>query len=163
MLPEIKTILYATDLGPGAPYVFRYALSLAQKHQAQVTVLKAMEPLSTFGQSLVELHISQSNSEQMHAEARAQVKAQIKERLHDFCVKEDSVSEENLVADIHVVEGKPAEVILAEARSINADLIVIGSHGHSALGDALLGHTANKLTHRSEIPLMLIRIPEGFA
>jgi nucleotide-binding universal stress UspA family protein len=162
MLPQINTILYATDLGPGSPHVFRYALSQAQQHAAKVVVLKAMEPLSTFGQSLVELHISHSSSQQMHADARAQVKKGIEERLHDFCVKESCVCEEQLVSEIRVVEGKPAEAILAEAHKLKADLIVIGSHRHSALGDALLGHTANKLTHRSEIPLMLVRIPQGF-
>lgn len=162
MIPEIKTILYATDLGPGSAHVFRYALGQAQKNQAQITVLKAMEPLSAFGQSLVELHISHSSSEQMHSEARAQVKKQIEEQLHNFCVKEACIIDEELVPQIRVVEGKPAGVILAEAKAIGADLIVIGSHGHSTLGDALLGHTANQLAHRSEIPLMLVRIPNNF-
>ena len=35
MLPKIKTILYATGMGAGAPHVFRYALALAKQHDAQ--------------------------------------------------------------------------------------------------------------------------------
>ncbi|MCK4620820.1 MAG: universal stress protein [Desulfuromonadales bacterium] len=161
MLPEIKTILYATDLGPGSPHVFRYALSLAQRHQGRITILKAMEPLTTFGQSLVELHISHNSSEQLHAEARAQVKQQLEERLHEFCAKEACVCDEQLVTGIRVVEGQPAEVILAEARTLSADLIVMGTHRHSAIGEALLGSTAHKVLHRSEIPVLLVRVPES--
>ena len=161
MLPEIKIILYATDLGPSSPHVFRYALSLAQHHQARITILKAMEPLTTFGQSLVELHISHNSSEQLHAEARAQVKQQLEERLHEFCAKESCLCDEQLVSGIRVVEGKPAEVILEQARAIDADLIVMGSHHHSALGEALLGTTTQKVLHRSERPVLVVRVSES--
>ena len=54
MLPAIKTILYATDLSQGSPYIFRYALTLARQHQAKIVVVHAIEPLTPFGQSLVE-------------------------------------------------------------------------------------------------------------
>ncbi len=70
MLPKIKTILYATGLGPAAPYVFRYALSLARQHEARIIAVHGMEPLSTFGQSLVEQYISHEQSEEMHQQAR---------------------------------------------------------------------------------------------
>lgn len=160
MLPEIKTILYATDLEPGSPYVFRYALSQAQRYQAKVTVVHAMEPLSRFGQSLVELHISHQNSEKMHADARKQVREEILQRIHEFCEKEACLVEENMVEDILVVEGMPDQVILDEARKLGADMIIMGTHRHSVVGEMLLGTTAHKVVHSSEIPTLLVRIPE---
>ncbi|NIQ95175.1 MAG: universal stress protein, partial [Desulfuromonadales bacterium] len=87
MLPKIEKILYATDLGPGSSQVFRYAMSLARQYGARIDILKAAEPLSTFGQSLVELHISHDQSEEMHRQGRLQVKKDIQQRLHDFCEK----------------------------------------------------------------------------
>jgi nucleotide-binding universal stress UspA family protein len=160
MLPEIKTILYATDLGPGASQVFRHALGLAQQYDARIVIVKAVEPLSTFGQSLVELHISHSASEQMHREAREQVKTTIAERLHAFCLSElERVDDgEQRVADIRVVDGQACEVILEQARASDADLIVLGSHRHSALGGSLLGTTTQKVLHRSELPVLVVRI-----
>jgi nucleotide-binding universal stress UspA family protein len=161
MLPDIKRILYATDLDSHAPHVFRYALKIAQQQQAGITILHAQEPLGAFAQSLVELHIAHDQSEMMHEQAREQVRAKIERRLNELCDTEqcqDSSGRE-LVAEIAVVEGQPAEKILEKASSINADMIVIGSHRHSAIGEALIGSTTNRVLHRSEIPVLVVRTP----
>lgn len=163
MLPTIQRILYATDLTEDAPYVFRYALSIARKHGSSITILHVQEPLSPFAQSLVELHIAHQHSEEMHAEAREKIRTTIEQRLAELCDVENCLSSdgENLVTDIQVLEGQPAETILTAAHRADADLIVMGSHRHSVLGEALLGSTANKVLHRSLIPILLVRPPEG--
>lgn len=159
MLPKIEKILYATDLEPGSSSVFRYALSLAQKYEAKIAIVHAMEPLSTFGQKLVELHISHEQSEQLHREAREKVKGDILQRLEVFCEEELCRDPEgrDRISEILVMEGNPAEVILEEAEKKQADLIVMGTHRHTAVGEALLGSTAHKVVHRSEIPVLLAR------
>lgn len=162
MLPEIKRILYATDLGNDAPQVFRYALKIAQQQQAAITILHAQEPLSAFAQSLVELHVAHDQSVLMHEEAREKARQMIEERLNKLCESEqcqDSNGRE-LVTEIAVVEGQPAEKILAKATEINADLIVIGSHRHSAIGESLIGSTTSRVLHRSETPVLVVRIPD---
>jgi nucleotide-binding universal stress UspA family protein len=159
MLPEIKKILYATDLTEGSSHVFRYALSLARCYRAQVSILHVVEPLSPFAQSLVELHVSHQTSEAQHAGIRDQLLNQLKERLHAFCEAESCVAEENLVADILIIEGQPAPSILKQARLWQADLIVMGTHQHSAVGEALLGTTAHKVLHSTTLPTLLIKIP----
>lgn len=161
MLPKIDTILYTTDLGTGAPYVFRYALSLAQFYEAKVTVVHAMEPLSSFAQRLVELHVSHENSVTMHQDARLKVKGDIVKRLDAFCEKEAADDPEGCrrISDILVDEGYPAQVILELAAKIQADMIVMGTHRHTVIGEALLGSTAHKVVHKSTIPVLLVRIP----
>jgi len=160
MLPEIKKILYATDLGPGSTYVFRYALSLAQRYQAKVTILHAVEPLSPFAQSMVELYVSHQDSEQKHATVRTQLLNDLKSRLHEFCEQEVSPAEEELVADIRVVEGDAAQTISQEAVSLGSDIIVMGTHRHSVVGETLLGTTAHRVLHSCPLPTLLVRIPE---
>jgi len=160
MLPEINKILYATDLSTGSSHVFRYALSLARRYQAQVSILHVVEPLTTFAQSLVELHISHQTSEDLHAEIRTQLLDKLKERLHTFCEQEACATEENLVADIQVIEGPPAATIIKQSEDCQADMIVMGTHQHSSLGEALLGTTAHKVLNRSALPTLLIRVPE---
>ena len=39
---------------------------------------------------------------------------------------------------LHVRVGQPADQILAAARDLGSDLIVMGSHGHRSLGALLL-------------------------
>lgn len=159
MLPVIKTIVYATDLEAGSSHVFRYALSQAERYQAKIYVVHVMEPLSRFGQSLVELHISHQNSEKMHADARRQIRAEIVKDLHALCEKESCLVEENRVEEILVIEGQPDQVILEEAKKLEADMIIMGTHRHTAVGEMLLGTTANKVVHSSGIPTLLVRVP----
>lgn len=161
MLPKIQKILYATGLGSGAPYVFRYALSLARKHDAEIVAVHGMEPLSTFGQSLVELHISHEDSEEMHRQAREKVQETLRDRIQQLCDKENGGGKCG-VSEIRIVEGQPAQVVLAVAAETGADLIVMGSHRHTVLGDAMLGTTTHKVLHASSTPVLVVRIPEGY-
>ena len=161
MLPEIKRILYATDLDSGAPHVFRYALSLAKQQQAEITIIHVQEPLSPFAQSLVELHVAHDQSEKMHQQARDKARGMIEQRLNELCEAEQCQGRDgrNLVVDIVVSEGQPTELILAKAAETKTDLIVMGSHRHSAIGEALLGSTTNKVLHRSAVPVLVVRLP----
>jgi len=164
MLPKISTIVYATGLGPGAPYVFRYALSVASQHGAKIVAVHGLEPLSSFGQSLVEQYISHEQAEQMHRQARQSVKDRLKERIERLCAMECESRPEcrSLVSEIQIREGQPAEVILSAAQECNADLIIMGSHRHTVIGDALLGTTTHKVLHSSTRPVLVVRIPEGY-
>ncbi|HEX3214249.1 MAG TPA: universal stress protein, partial [Actinomycetota bacterium] len=56
--------------------------------------------------------------------------------------------------------GSPAGPILEHARELGASLIVVGSHGHSALGGLLIGSVANKLTQLSACPVLVVRDEE---
>jgi nucleotide-binding universal stress UspA family protein len=164
MLPKIETILYTTGLGPGAPYVFRYALALALQHQAKIVAVHGLEPLSNFAQSLVEQYISHDNSKEMHNKARESVKAKLKERLEKLCTREcnNTPSCENAVASIHVIEGYPDQVILNLANDYSADLIVMGAHSHTLVGEVIVGSTTRKVLHRATQPVLVVKIPKGY-
>jgi len=164
MLPKIEKILYATGMGAGAPHVFRYALAFAKQHDAQIIAVSAIEPLSSFAQSLVELHISHERSEEIHAQARLQAKQRLKERIAQLCEKECRLDQqcEQRVSEILIEEGQADQVILAAAESCAADMIIMGSHRHTAIGDAMLGTTTHKVLHSATLPVLVVRIPKGF-
>ncbi len=165
MIPEIKKILYATSLGIGAPYVFRYALSLAKAHKADIHIVNAMQPLSTFGQSLVELHISHHQSESLHEEARKTVQNNLLERAEKLFAKESSNIQDGteMVKDIVVIEGRADQVIVSRAEEIGADVIVMGIQRHNIVEKVALGSTARRVIHNASVPVFLARIPEGYS
>lgn len=53
--------------------------------------------------------------------------------------------------------GHAAEAIAALAKAEGVDLIVMGSHGHSALGNVVLGSVASGVLARTRVPVLLIR------
>jgi len=159
MLPKMQTILYATDLSPRSPEVFRYAMSVAQQYGGKIVILHAMEPLSPFAKSMVDLYISKEQGEKLHAGAVERMRETVRQRLELFCTEELCRDPEgrDRVADVRILDGRPSEVILAEAARLKPDLIVLGSHGHTAVGEVLLGTTAHRVTQRATVPVLLVR------
>ena len=57
----------------------------------------------------------------------------------------------------HTLVGAVAETLVKHAKDRRCDLICIGTRGHSELGKALMGSTATKVTHISEVPVLLVK------
>jgi universal stress protein A len=53
-------------------------------------------------------------------------------------------------------EGKPADEVLAAARELEADLIVMGTHGRSRLSHLLLGSTAEAVVRQATCPVLTV-------
>jgi nucleotide-binding universal stress UspA family protein len=54
-----------------------------------------------------------------------------------------------------VVEGYPAQVLVAAAQ--DADLLVVGSRGHGEFAEALLGSVSQHCVHHAPCPVVVIR------
>lgn len=57
---------------------------------------------------------------------------------------------------VHKV-GSPAELIAKTANSGKFDLLVMGSHGHGALGNLVLGSVATKVLAHCSAPVLIVR------
>jgi nucleotide-binding universal stress UspA family protein len=86
----------------------------------------------------------------------------VKERLDQFC--EDMKAEDQacrfIVDDIVVRQGHAVEEILAQAETVGYDVIVMGTQGHGIFAGALMGSTARRVVRRSQIPVLVVRLPE---
>ncbi|MFZ2062338.1 MAG: universal stress protein [Candidatus Binatus sp.] len=60
-----------------------------------------------------------------------------------------------------VLTGDPAERVLETARALDADLIVIGTHGRKALSHLILGSVAEKVVRESQIPVLTAHTKTG--
>lgn len=156
MLPEIKKVLFATGLGPNAPKIFSYALSLAEKYDSEVTVLNAIEPMTSTGRAVIDTFLAAGQAEEMRRNTVNDIRERLTMRLEEFCAKHAHT--ESHIKEIRVAEGRPEAAILQVADEINADLIVMGSHAHSKVSEILIGSTAQRVMQRSEIPVLLVRV-----
>jgi nucleotide-binding universal stress UspA family protein len=137
---------------------------MAKQHNAQIIAVSALEPLPTFAQSLVELHITHEQSEGIHHTAQTHAKERLRERIARLQEKEcgNDPQYAQCVSEVLIEEGQPAQVILAAAKEYAVDLIIMGAHRHTMLGDAMLGTTTSKVLHSAAQPVLVVRIPEGF-
>ena len=53
--------------------------------------------------------------------------------------------------------GHPGEMIAKTADSGKFDLVIMGSHGRTALSSVLLGSVANKVLSQSTVPVLIVR------
>jgi nucleotide-binding universal stress UspA family protein len=58
--------------------------------------------------------------------------------------------------ELHAV-GDPGEVVAAQARRGKYSLVIMGSHGHGALANLMLGSTASKVLANCKVPTLIIR------
>lgn len=55
-----------------------------------------------------------------------------------------------------LVQGPTVNTILGQAEKLEADLIVVGSHGHGAMFDILVGSVSAEVIRRSTIPVLVV-------
>lgn len=53
--------------------------------------------------------------------------------------------------------GDPATAIVEQARTVDADLIVVGTHGRGLTRDLLLGSVSTKVTHHAHCDVLIVR------
>lgn len=164
MIPKLKTILYATGLGSGAPYVFRYALSLARQYEAKVEIVCALAPLSDQVQRIANTYLGEKKSEEFHRQAREKIAADVESQVEAMCRSSiiDDPDAFQYVSKIHVVEDVPDQAIMRCAEEVGADTIVMGTHRRTMAQGVMLGSCAVKVVHQATIPVVLVRIPEGY-
>lgn len=54
-------------------------------------------------------------------------------------------------------EGPIAKTILEHAAASNSDLIIIGSRGHSAIGEFVLGSVSHNVVQHSKVPVLIVK------
>lgn len=160
MFPEIKKILYATDLGDNMRPVFRFALSLAERYQAKISMFHVAEPLSPQVRWAFEAYMPEADAREAQRDALKKLRDRMQARLVEVCQEELGESPEDcrLISDVSVISGRAAETITQKAEEWDVDLIIVGTHTDPSAGAGLLGSTARKVTQLSKRPVLVVPV-----
>jgi nucleotide-binding universal stress UspA family protein len=140
----IKTILHPTDLSDSSRCAFALASSLAGAQGSRLVVLHVNRhagPPVAFGAPL-------------GTPPRDEYKEKLSEILHRFRGADPKAPVEYLLA-----EGNVPETILRVADETGCDLIVMGSHGRSLLGQVLKGSVAKEVVRKARCAVVTVRAP----
>lgn len=169
---EFKKILYTTDLSESGRHAFDYAASLSNLYHAELTALHVVEEGPELDKRLIgyikdELWEEIKKRDLQEAidtliNRKRENAAIVSKCVEDICetVQEDLPRDTYVKYNIAVKLGHPVEEIIKFAEKGGYDLIVIGSHGHDTLKDAMLGNTVRRVLRKSKIPVMVVRLPE---
>jgi nucleotide-binding universal stress UspA family protein len=138
-------ILVAVDFSSVTDRVMDIARDLAARMASHVYVLHVAEPEPDFvGYDVGPDVVRDQVAEEYHREHR-QV-----QRLAD------SLRSSDVGATALLIQGSIVETIIREADRLDADLVVVGSHGHGAVFDLLVGSISEGLVRRSSRPVLVV-------
>ncbi len=156
MIPQVKKILYATDLSKNSAYAFLFATDMARRHDAKISILHVVEPLAPYAETFSGI------TAEMKRKHQEEILQEIKKRLQVFCQNAEARIGPpcvELVTNILLVRGHPPEEILNAANEEGCDVIVLGTHGKGFLAHAFLGSVSEEVLHRTRKPVFIIPLP----
>jgi nucleotide-binding universal stress UspA family protein len=161
MIPQIKKILYATDLSKNSVYAFRYGLTMAEKYNAEIIILHVIEPIPAMAKHSMKIYVEESKWEEKIRYEQDLAGEEIKKRLQEFCKQETRDAPQCLaqVSSILVRPGYPVEEILKAADEEDCSMIVLGTHGKGFLKQTFLGSVARSVLDRAKRPVFIVPLP----
>ena len=161
MTPEIKRILYATDLSDNARYAFGYAASLANRYGAGISILHVLEELSPNALGIVGDMLGKERWEDLKKRNEEQIIRAIRDRIEAFCEEEsEKMPACQFIVDNVIVEiGQPVDRIIRQAEKTRCDMVVVGSRGQGRLKEAVMGNTSRRVLRRCGKPVLVVRLP----
>jgi nucleotide-binding universal stress UspA family protein len=148
----LRKILVATDFSPPSDAALEYAIDLASRLGASVTLLHTYE---------IPMYGVPDGTFVATPEMVGQIQSAGQKALDAALAKR---KDRGPPLDARLREGRAWEMIHATAAEIGADLIVIGTHGRKGFARALLGSVAEKVIRTATVPVLAVHsLPTALA
>ena len=141
---EVKKVLVPIDFSESSLKALKYAVAFAGQFGASICLVHVVEPAS-FLNDVRNVLLALSDGE-------------VANMLHHKLVML-ARKQIDPVTPVHplVCIGKPFDEIVKTAKTFNADLIILATHGRTGLKRALLGSTAEQVVRHATCPVLVVR------
>ncbi len=152
MTGRYQRILIAVDASDDADQVLEAATALDLKGDESFHVVTVIPPIMDGVAGMGGASFAASwPLKDMEASITKDITDGLRERVARFGIAPDRLT---------VLYGRPAAEIQAQAEKLDADLIVVGSHGRRGLSRVMLGSTANGVLHGASCDVLTVRIQD---
>lgn len=144
-----ERLLLALDGSPPSERAVPHAVALAKAFKSELHLIR-----------VVPLAVPAGPAESAPVSAIAALTAEADEAaayLTSVCAQ---LSAEGIACQISVRSGDVADEVLHQATEMDADLIVMSTHGRSGLGRWVYGSVADRILRQAETPVLLVRATE---
>ncbi len=143
---KFKLILSPVDFSETSTHALETAIELANNLGAKLHLLHVYQ-IPAFAISEADLATPVDVSIQEDYEKR------LEQQLDDLARK---YSNKGVEIDTTLTEGIPYIEIVETADEINADMIILGTHGRTGLAHMLLGSVAERVVRSSKVPVLSV-------
>lgn len=148
-MDTFKNIMVAVDFNDSIGELMVYADSLAHKFESKVWVLHVADPEPDF--------VGYEPGPQYIRDMKAEEYREEHHNLQEVC---KNFLREDIKAEALLIQGSTVETVLEEAKKLNVDLLIVGTHKHSFLHNLLQESVSMELIKKSEIPMLTIPIED---
>jgi nucleotide-binding universal stress UspA family protein len=147
----ISKILVPSDGSKTAKKAAAYAVDLAKQLKASIIILSVIDQRSLIAQTVSAAETPRHTIEP--------IGDYLKEAAEGYAGEIKKLCDKNgIEAKVSIKTGHPVEEIIKEAKRSKADLIVMGSHGRSALSATVLGSVSYGVIHHDKsIHILIVR------
>lgn len=155
--PEINRILFATDFSANADRAFGYAASLADAHNAVVTVLHVLEEIPPRAELMIRLFEGYESSEELQEKSEAEIYQRVKTYIERYCASfnERFPACRFMVESVEVDGGDPVKRILRHSRG-GYDVLVMGGKEYGLVQDLWMGGVPRGVLRQCGIPIFIV-------
>ena len=108
------------------------------------------------GAKIYVLHVEEGVTSQVYGQAASTAETEAGEeylqRIAQLLREQGLTVETSISHSTH-----PDREIVRYAREVNADLVIMGAHGHGGLKDLIFGNTINPVRHQLSVPMLIVR------
>ncbi len=151
MLERFKTILVTTDFSELGDRAIAHAFRIAADNGGAVVLCHVLETVVTPSP----LYAQYYPAELISPEVRARAEQEATQGLLERIPKEPPLA--NVPHSVRLIHGSPAREIVYLGKNVQADLIVISTHGRTGLKHWLLGSTAEQVIRYAHCAVMVVR------
>jgi nucleotide-binding universal stress UspA family protein len=146
-MSRIRRVLHPTDFSRASAAAFKRAIDMAKANKAELLLVHVMNPVVPI---MGDGYVSPNVYEDMEAAARAGSQKQLSRLI--LKAKRAGARVKGLL-----LEGVAHERIAQAARSRQADLVIIGTHGRTGFAKLFLGSVASRVVTVSPCPVLTVR------
>ena len=147
-----KKVLFPTDYSDASKKALDYVKKLKEAGTEEVILLHVLDDaelhsLKYYGASNPDIYDTVNKLNHQRAK-------------EELAIIADELKKTGLTVRVMIVKGIPFQEILRIEEKEDVSMVVIGSHGKSAIEGVLLGSVSTKVVRRSTRPVLVIRWKE---
>ncbi len=141
---QLKKVLVPIDFSECSKKALHYAIAFAKQFNASLTLMHVVYINYGFGEfAAIDYPLLEK-----------QVREGTEKQLRELATEEIG---ESLMTDTLVYTGVASREIVEAARSLECDLIIMSTHGHTGLKHVMLGSTTENVVRHAPCPVLVVR------
>jgi len=173
MIPEMKKVLFATDLTENARYAFKYAADIAARYRVGLVILHVIEDVPRNAEEEIINMLGEERWEEINSQHRKTTQEVLIGKMSENKmirlalsgltnkIDEQPASDMDKEVEIVVQSGNVVEEIIAQSESKGCGMIVMAYVSRNMMERFIVGGVCRKVLKRSKKPVLLVPMPEN--